>query len=178
MNIIKLFEDYFADNIDDVYDWLESGPNVDIKLQDEVGRMWVLHYTTHIRDIVSDRNLRNGVYDMTALAYTKKADDEKVGGHRDPNGGLFFGYEIMWYGLPDIPQKYSAALIRINKGVQIFHEGDSEEQIIFHSDDVKHIIPIIREYDGSWSVGGEIYDELLDAADFALNNVKKLDIKK
>jgi len=178
MNSIKLFEDYFADGIDDVYNWLESMPDVDIELQGEVGRMWVLHYTTHIRDIIVDGGLRNGIYDMTALAYTKKADGEKIDGHRDPNGGLFFGYEIMWNGLNNIPQKYSAALIRIDKGVKIFHGGDSEEQTIFHSDDVRHIIPIIRRYDGSWSVDDGVHDELLDAVDSALNNIKKLDIKK
>jgi hypothetical protein len=113
---------------------------------------WLVHFTDYADYIIKD-GFTGGIMDPKHLAYTFTAHSTD----RDDDGGWFFAYhnnDAVQFGVTSYNHtKYgSEAVMFMASGVEIFHYGDNEPQVIFNGEHTKHLIPIKKNDDDMWYI--------------------------
>ena len=106
---------------------------------------WCIHFTKDARNIVK-YGFTGGTEDIDHLAYTDA-------GQEKPSAGYNFAFLINDRNV-DYNEYGDEAVIFRTSGVEIYHYGDNENQVIFWGPNVKNFIPIHQE-NGDWVVYGE-----------------------
>ncbi len=105
-----------------------------------VKNQWMIHFTEYAEDIAKD-GFTHGVYDIERLGITSSVSD-----FEKKYGGYNFAYDVndyKRYYRDRWSNKYgSEAVLFRCSGVELWHHGDEEPQIIFWGDRAKNIIPI------------------------------------
>jgi GNAT superfamily N-acetyltransferase len=113
-----------------------------------VKNQWLVHMTDD-PDGVADSGFTHGMYDLTHLGlttwYTDKAKEM---------GGYNFAFPAN--NVPNDATKYGKnAVMFTASGVQVYHYGDEEDQVIFWGRDARNIIPIYFDHnDYRWNLPG------------------------
>lgn len=142
-----LSSDWWRDRIDGVD--LPSWDCMDYR--ELVTDKWLIHFTYSPHDIASG-GFRFGVDDLSRLCLTAH-----LGGEVKKQGGYNFAYPA------DYKKKLSSSYASRNgygdglvmfkaNGIEVWHHGDEEYQVIFSGSTARDIIPIWEE-DGLWWAG-------------------------
>lgn len=95
-----------------------------------VKNQWLIHFSDSSQNIYHDQKFSNGVYDYTRLGLTKHLPDSEK-----DFGGYNFAYllsDYNRYGRDRGRWKYGKeAVVFKASGVQVWHYGDQEPQVIF-----------------------------------------------
>lgn len=123
---------------------------------------WLVHYTDH-PDKIAAQGFTKGVNDMENLGLTVYVDNK----HKE-NGGYSFAFiansKYAKNNFGGRRQKYGREMVFFqSSGVQTYHHGDDEQQIIFWGKDIPHntIVPVYND-DGdlvvkNWKTDREIF---------------------
>lgn len=144
-----------------------------------VKNQWLIHFTNDA-DGIAREGFKYGVDDMTKLGLTTHLSD-----FEKKYGGYNFAYllkDFMRYGKGDWRSnrrgfKYgSEAVLFRASGIELWHHGDQEPQVIFYGKTATNIIPITNGEQYNWAVrnnkNGRIFFESDD-----LENVVKWIVK-
>ena len=119
---------------------------------------WCIHFGSDSMSIARE-GFTGGTDDINSIAYTNA-------GHYKASEGYNFAYLLGERNVDNNEYGDEAVIFRTS-GVEIYHYGDEENQVVFWGPNVKSFIPI--RYDsntyGQWVVLGK-NDQVLKAADF------------
>lgn len=136
-----------------------------------VKNQWLIHFTDDPYKILS-KGFTYGVEDLSRLGLTTHFTKESK-----KRGGYNFAFPADMRR-PEYGLKYGEGVVMFRaSGVEIYHHGDEEYQIIFWGDSAKDFI-ILEEHDGTWcpdpcSLNHEppyCNDELAKVVDWIINN--------
>ena len=132
---------------------------------------WLVHFTDNPSDI-ADQGFTIGMDQMDRLGLTTWIKNDSFD---KKSGGYNFAFRALsqYANNAAYEKKYGAdAVIFQNSGVEAYHYGDEENQIMFHGKDVDHRnIVVLRRSEGDWIVkgnkpkrlkSGKIYYEEID----------------
>jgi hypothetical protein len=163
--------DYLKSGSDDGFDFESPAHEApSYQMMDFVGKHtndWVIHFTDNANMIKSFGGMYGGHVDINTIAYTqhhKKNPKDRFG------GSFFYGFSLdiidnmIDYEISDKMRSYGSDAVLVNTDtIEVFHHGDDEYQCIFHTTDIKHIIPIYSNYDGQWYIEDNNLYEVIEA---------------
>lgn len=143
-----------------------------------VKNTWLVHFTNDAESI-ADSGFKRGVDDYTKLGLTTR-----LGEYDKKFGGYNFAYDATTYyeryiGGGRYPKYGNEAVLFRASGIEVWHWGDEEPQVIFYGNTAKDIIPITRSLGGEykWAVksvktGQNIYasNSIGEVTDWVINN--------
>jgi hypothetical protein len=95
-----------------------------------VKNQWLIHFSDNAQNIYWDQKFNKGVYDYTRLGLTTHLPESEK-----EDGGYNFAYllkDYMRYGRDRGRWKYGKQAVLFKaSGIQVWHYGDSEPQVIF-----------------------------------------------
>lgn len=121
---------------------------------------WLVHFTNNADDIAS-QGFKYGVSDMTKLGLTTS-----LGEFEKKYGGYNFAYKLSdfrryGYVRHDRYKYGKEAVIFRASGLELWHHGDQEPQIIFYGNTAKDIIPITKGENFAWAIYSKITRKLI-----------------
>lgn len=136
-----------------------------------VKNQWLIHFTDDADGIARD-GFKYGVSDMTKLGLTTS-----LGEFEKKYGGYNFAYKLSDFrrygGHSDSRFKYGKeAVIFRASGLQLWHHGDQEPQVIFYGNTAQNIIPITSGENSSWALRSNLTSRILfedDALETVVN---------
>jgi hypothetical protein len=140
----------------------------------DVNEEWLVHFTDYPGDIAV-QGFTSGIDNPDTLGLTTYFPDAAK-----KRGGYNFAYDPSDVGHHWKPGKYgSEAVVFIASGVEVYHHGDEEPQIIFWGKDAHDIIPIRSNGDYDWTIwddhAGEPFfesNEITECIDWCQENYK------
>jgi len=112
-----------------------------------VKNQWLIHFTDAAEDIASS-GFTIGMQDFSNLGLTVFIKDTaKLGGYN-------FAFTLDSYKQYDYKKYGSEAVLFRASGIEIYHNGDEEYQVIFFGNTANTIIPITAGDDADYSVHG------------------------
>lgn len=105
---------------------------------------WCIHFTSD-SDNISKYGFTGGTDDVSHLGYTGAGQEKKSAGYN-------FAFLINDRSVNFNSYGDEAVIFRAS-GVEVYHSGDEQNQVIFWGPNVREIIPIHQEY-GDWVVYG------------------------
>lgn len=117
-----------------------------------VKNQWLIHFTDNAESIAR-QGFKYGVDEVDKLALTTH-----LGEFEKKYGGYNFAYDVERYHRYAYSNygrgfKYGKeAVIFRASGIELWHYGDEEPQVIFYGNTARNIIPIIRGENADWAV--------------------------
>jgi hypothetical protein len=113
---------------------------------------WLIHFTRDAHTVAC-RGFTNGMDDYTRLGLTTRYSlEQKPGGYNFAYSAK--GWEHYAQGQHGFKYGGEAVLFRAS-GVQVWHDGDIEAQVIFVGNTAQDIVPLTQSgYDGGWWANG------------------------
>lgn len=134
----------------------------------EIHNQWLIHFTNHAHEIIN-KGFTQGTPNKSKVAYTcwVHSNDKHY------KNGYLYGYKIN--DIPNDATKFGEdAILFQASGIEVYHRGDKEKQVIFHNQDAKNLIYIQcpdnfpNTYQNKlkdWTVASLITDEPLYTSD-------------
>lgn len=141
-----------------------------------VKNTWLIHFTNNADEIASS-GFKRGVDDHTKLGLTTQ-----MGEYDKKFGGYNFAYDATtnygrYIGSNSSPKYGSEAVLFRASGIEVWHHGDEEPQVIFYGNTARDIIPISGGEEYRWAVkniktGGDLYgsDSIEEVTDWVIKN--------
>jgi hypothetical protein len=137
--------DHFITLMQNIVDYYELPSWCTMEFNRVVKNEWCIHFGSDSESIAKE-GFTGGTPDIERLAYTNA-------GQQKPYAGYNFAFLINDRNV-DYNGYGDEAVIFRTSGVEIYHYGDNQNQVIFWGPNVKSFIPIHQE-DGDWVVYGQ-----------------------
>ena len=137
--------DHFVSVMQDIVDYYELPSWCTMEFNRIVKNEWCIHFGSDSENIARE-GFTGGTEDIDHLAYTNA-------GAQKSSAGYDFAFLINDRSV-DYNEYGDEAVIFRTSGVEIFHYGDNQNQVIFWGPNVKSFIPIHQE-SGDWVVYGK-----------------------
>jgi len=173
-------DEYDNDDFDDSneyegeYNWGDEIYPI-MKYKGDLRNHWLLNYTNNA-DYIANNGFTVANTKISQLPCTTdalhlaKVGDEGYNFAYDAESFDTYVKDIFSYG--GFPTT-NAVLFQAS-GIEVYHNGDNENQVIFHNKDAKNIIPIYRE-NGYWCVKSRLNGKIIHKENFVENKNKKFD---
>ena len=136
--------DHFVSEMQDIVDYYELPSWCTMDFNRIVKNEWCIHFGSDSENIARE-GFTGGTEDIDHLAYTNAGQQKHYAGYD-------FAFLINDRNV-DYNEYGDEAVIFRTSGVEIFHYGDNQNQVIFWGPNVKSFIPIHQE-SGDWVVYG------------------------
>lgn len=137
-----------------------------------VKNQWLIHFTTRSKAI-SRGGFSIGASDPKKLGLTSKLSnrDKEKGGY---NFAFLLSDFVDYYLYPSAygpqPKYGNEAVLFKASGIRVWHNGDSEYQVIFYGNEAKDFVPITLGKKGYWAVWDKMGRRVL----YESNDLKKV----
>lgn len=116
---------------------------------------WLVHFSDNAEDIARD-GFRRATYDMDELGYSNAKEDE----------GYCFAFSADYVNDWNANKYGREAVLFRASGVEGYHYGDEEKQVIFYNNDAKDIVYLHHDSAyGEWYVESDITGNVIHSAD-------------
>lgn len=137
--------DHFISVMQDIVDYYELPSWCTMEFNRVVKNEWCIHFGSDSENIARE-GFTGGTPDIEHLAYTNA-------GVQKSSAGYDFAFSINDRSV-DYNEYGNEAVIFRTSGIEIFHYGDNQNQVIFWGPNVKSFIPIHQD-NGDWVVYGQ-----------------------
>ena len=137
--------DHFVSVMQDIVDYYELPSWCTMEFNRIVKNEWCIHFGSDSENIARE-GFTGGTEDIDHLAYTNAGQQKHYAGYD-------FAFLINDRSV-DYNEYGDEAVIFRTSGVEIFHNGDNQNQVIFWGPNVKSFIPIHQD-NGDWVVYGQ-----------------------